>query len=207
MDEVVTGFGRLGRWFGCERYGLEPDMIVAAKGITSGYMPLGAVICGPRVQEPFFRRDSVTLRHGYTYSGHPTGCAVALANVKILRDENLVEQVATLEPVLASEVGRLSAHPLVGDVRSAGLIAGVEVAAAAKAAAPDLVERVAREARERGVLLRPLLGHTLQISPPFVITPEEIRHLVDVLYESFDAAQADPRVPASAAESPAAPAP
>jgi adenosylmethionine-8-amino-7-oxononanoate aminotransferase len=207
MDEVVTGFGRLGRWFGCERYGLQPDVIVAAKGITSGYMPLGAVICSPRVQEPFFRRDSVTLRHGYTYSGHPTACAVALANAKILRDESLVERVATLEPVLASEVARLSAHPLVGEVRSAGLMAGVEVDGEARAAAPDLVERVATEARERGVLLRPLLGHTLQISPPFVITPEEIRHLVDVLHESFDAVQGQSRVAASTAESPAAPAP
>lgn len=189
MDEVVTGFGRLGSWFGSERYGIRPDMIVCAKGITSGYLPLGAVICGTRVQEPFFRGDGITFRHGYTYSGHPTACAVALANIKILRDEHLVERVSELEPFLRSELDRLSVHPLVGEVRTAGLMAGVGIEGEALAVDPDLPEIVAKEARQRGVLVRPLVGHTLQISPPFVITPEEIRLLVDVLDESLTAAQ------------------
>ncbi len=84
VDEVITGFGRLGRWFGSERYHIEPDLLVCAKGITSGYIPLGAVVCAARVAEPFWRGDAGMFRHGYTYSGHATSCAVALANIDIL---------------------------------------------------------------------------------------------------------------------------
>jgi adenosylmethionine-8-amino-7-oxononanoate aminotransferase len=190
MDEVVTGFGRLGSWFGSQRYDVMPDIVVCAKGITSGYIPLGAVICGTRVQAPFFQADAIMLRHGYTYSGHPTACAVALANIAIIRNESLVERVRELEPILISEVERLASHPIVDDVRAVGLMAGIDIADEALSVAPSVADDVARAARERGVLVRPLLGRTLQISPPFVIDAAEIRFLIDVLDESLTIAQA-----------------
>jgi adenosylmethionine-8-amino-7-oxononanoate aminotransferase len=191
MDEVVTGFGRLGHWFGSDRYGLEPDLMVCAKGITSGYLPLGAVICGPTVQEPFSGEDSIVFRHGYTYAGHPTGCAVALRNLEIIEDENLIDRAADLEPVLAARLAPVADHPLVGEVRSAGLIAGVELHPLALAGKPTLADAVALEMRDRGVILRALVGHTLQISPPLIVSEDEISVIVDTLVATLDAALAE----------------
>ena len=100
-DEVICGFGRLGTWFGCHRFGITPDMITCAKGITSGYLPLGAVIASPRLQEPFWTTPGAALfRHGYTYSGHPSVCAAGLANLDVLEREGLLERVSRLEQVL-----------------------------------------------------------------------------------------------------------
>src|SRR5580692_6722132 len=99
-DEVITGFGRLGHWFASERFGLDPDMITCAKGLTSGYAPLGAVLVGPRVAEPFWRPGTAEVfRHGYTYQSHPTACAVGLANLDLLEREQLIGRVAELESV------------------------------------------------------------------------------------------------------------
>jgi putrescine aminotransferase len=186
-DEVVTGFGRVGRWFASERYGIEPDMILCAKGISSGYLPVGAVIVGDRVREALWSAQAGAFRHGYTYSGHPAGCAVALANIEIIEQEGLLEHVTALEPVLQAELGALVSHPLVAEVRVAGLLCGVELSAEARAADPRLIERVVTDARERGVLVRNLLGATLQISPPLVIEAQELRLLADTLRESLDA--------------------
>jgi putrescine aminotransferase len=186
-DEVVTGFGRVGRWFASERYGIEPDMILCAKGISSGYLPVGAVIVGDRVREALWSAQAGAFRHGYTYSGHPAGCAVALANIEIIEQEGLLEHVTALEPVLQAELGALVSHPLVAEVRVGGLLCGVELSAEARAADPRLIERVVTDARERGVLVRNLLGATLQISPPLVIEAQELRLLADTLRESLDA--------------------
>jgi adenosylmethionine-8-amino-7-oxononanoate aminotransferase len=189
-DEVVTGFGRLGEWFACERLGIVPDLLVGAKGLTSGYAPLGVVIAGARVRDALWADGLGPFRHGYTYSGHPTSCAVALANLDVIEREQLVPRVRELEPVLAEAVGRLRAHPLVGEVRSIGLLAGVELHPDALERDPLLVEKVVVAARERGVLVRNLLGRTLQISPPFVITAEELGLLASVLAEALDDAGA-----------------
>jgi putrescine aminotransferase len=186
-DEVVTGFGRLGRWFGSERYDIEPDMIVCAKGLSSGYMPVGAVIVADGVRETLWSAQAGAFRHGYTYSGHPAGCAVALANIDIIENEGLVERTAQMESVLRAELGALAPHPLVQEVRVAGLLCGVELSAEARQNDPTLVERVVVDARSRGVLVRNLLGATLQISPPLVIEPQELRLLADTLRESLDA--------------------
>jgi putrescine---pyruvate transaminase len=191
IDEVITGFGRLGRWFGCSRFGIKPDVLVGAKGVTSGYAPLGLVVCGPRLQEPFWRGDGAIFRHGYTYSAHPTACAVGLANLDALERERLVEHVAELEPVLAREISRLTRHPLVADVRTCGLLAGVELSADALNRVPELADRVVTEARQRGLLTRALVGKTFQISPPFVITEEEIGTIVDTLQQALDAVAHD----------------
>jgi adenosylmethionine-8-amino-7-oxononanoate aminotransferase/carbon monoxide dehydrogenase subunit G len=188
-DEVITGFGRLGRWFGCERYGFVPDLLVFAKGITSGYMPLGGVVVGLRVQEPFWSGDGTWFRHGYTYSGHAAACAAGLANLDILEREHLVERVAELEPLLADQVHSLGDHSLVCETRAIGLTAAVEVDAEALDREPALLDRVVALAREHGVLTRSLRGCALHISPPFVIAPGQIEAMVDALRRALDDAR------------------
>jgi putrescine---pyruvate transaminase len=189
-DEVITGFGRLGAWFGSGRFALEPDMITSAKGLTSGYAPLGAVIIGARVAEPFWREGSrEVFRHGYTYSAHPTACAVGLANLDLLEREQLIGRVAELEPVLAGALAPLADHELVGEVRSGtGLLAGVEIAEEARAEDPGLPARLVTDIRERGVITRLLRGVALQVSPPFVVTPAELDRVAETFAAALDAA-------------------
>jgi len=190
-DEVITGFGRLGRWFGSERLGIEPDLITCAKAITSGYLPLGAVIAGERVQEPFWSHPGNLFRHGFTYSGHPTACAAGLANLDLMARERLVERVAELEPVLAAAVEPLRAAPLVSEVRAGlGLLAAVEFDADARAADPGLVDRIVHSCRDHGVLTRGLAGRALQISPPYVITEAELHSVAAGMAAAIDAVAA-----------------
>jgi putrescine---pyruvate transaminase len=188
-DEVITGFGRLGRWFGCERFGFTPDLLVFAKGVTSGYMPLGGVVVGPRVQEPFWRGEGIWFRHGYTYSGHAAACAAGLANLDILEREHLVERVAELETGFAEKVHSLAKHPLVGETRAIGLVGAVELAAPELEREPELVERAVAVASEYGVLTRSLRGRALHLSPAFIIEPEQIDGLVDGLRRALEAIQ------------------
>ena len=188
-DEVITGFGRTGAWFASERFALDPDMIITAKGLSSGYAPIGAVIAGARVAEPFWRPGSAEVfRHGYTYAGHPTACAVAAANLDLIEREHLVARVASLEPVLADALAPLAGHNLVAEVRAGtGLLAAVEIAEDARTADPGLGPRLVAEIRERGVITRLLRGAALQISPPFVITEGEIGRIAAVFGAAFDA--------------------
>src|ERR1700722_1116706 len=190
-DEVITGFGRTGSWFGSERFGLEPDLMTLAKGLTSGYAPLGAVVAGPRVAEPFWRPGSTEIfRHGYTYQAHPTACAVGLANLEVIEREQLVPRVAELEGVLAARLRPLAAHPLVAQGRAGtGLVAAVEIDAEARTADPALGARLVAAARERGGVTRLLRGVALQVSPPFVITESEIDQIAAVFGEVLDAEQ------------------
>jgi adenosylmethionine-8-amino-7-oxononanoate aminotransferase len=179
-DEVITGFGRLGTWFGCERFGIGPDLITAAKGITSGYVPLGAVVASERVAEPFWKSGGTELlRHGYTYSGHATACAVALANLDVIESEGLLERVRSLEATVEDALRPLALHDLVREVRTVGLLAAVELE-------EGYADRVAAEALERGVITRALRGVALQISPPFVITEEQLRHVALVIEQSVE---------------------
>ena len=182
-DEVVTGFGRLGRWFGCQRLGIEPDLITCAKAITSGYLPLGAVVISARVQEPFWTEPGRAIfRHGFTYSGHPAACAAGLANLDLMEHEELVDRVAEMEPVLARIVAPLADLSLVSEVRAGlGLLAAVEIDPDARAADPGLVERIVAGCRRNGVLTRGLAGRALQVSPPYVISEEELVKVADVI--------------------------
>jgi len=188
-DEVITGFGRTGAWLASERFALDPDMITTAKGLSSGYAPIGAVIASTRVAEPFWRPGSAEVfRHGYTYSGHPAACAVAAANLDLIEREQLVARVAGLEPVLARALAPLAGHDLVAEVRAGtGLLAAVEIAEDARTAAPGLGPRLVAEIRERGVITRLLRGVALQISPPFVITEAELARIAEVFSAAFDA--------------------
>jgi adenosylmethionine-8-amino-7-oxononanoate aminotransferase len=183
-DEVITGFGRTGMLWGSQRYGISPDLITFAKGVTSGYMPLGGVLVGRRVAEPFWEPGGgpgAVFRHGYTYSGHAGACAAAMANLDIIEREGLVARVAALEPVFEAALRSLEDAPLVGEVRAVGLMGAVALRPDLLAADPGLVERVVGAALERGVATRVLRGHAIHVSPAFVITESEIAQLVDAL--------------------------
>jgi len=187
-DEVVTGYGRVGTWFASERFELDPDMITSAKGLSSGYLPIGAVITGSKVAEPFWKPGSKEVfRHGYTYSGHPAAAAVALANLDLIEREQLVQRVAALEPVLAKAVAPLTSHPGVSAVRSGtGLLAAVEIAEDYRSADPGIGQRLVKAVRDRGVITRLLRGIALQISPPFVITEAELAQIAEAFAGAFD---------------------
>jgi putrescine aminotransferase len=184
LDEVITGFGRTGEWFATGRFGLSPDLITVAKGITSGYIPLGGVIASRRIAEPFWTAGTQHMfRHGYTYAGHATACAVGLANLEVIEREGLVQRVRELEPVLAGALAPLADHPAVADVR-----AGVGLLAAVELADPSKLQAVVDAAYERGVLVRAIRGVALQVSPPFVITEDEIATTARVFGEALDEA-------------------
>src|SRR3984957_2377236 len=187
-DEVICGFGRTGEWFGSDRFGIEPDLMTLAKGLTSGYLPLGAVLASPTIAAPFWREGSAEIfRHGYTYSADPAACAVGLANLDIIEREQLVARVRELEPALAGARAPLTGHELVSQVRTgAGLLAGIEISAAAREADAGLGARIVTAARERGVITRLLRGVALQVSPPFVITTAELQQLAEVLTAALD---------------------
>jgi adenosylmethionine-8-amino-7-oxononanoate aminotransferase len=168
--------------FASERFGIEPDIMLTAKGITSGYLPLGAVIVGERVWEPFWADGSeLIFRHALTYSGHASACAAAHANLDILEREQLVDRVRSLETVLEAALRPLEAHTLVREVRSGiGLLTAIQLHDSALAA------RTAARCVENGVLGRQLNDGSLHISPPFIITEDEIKTLAEVIGEALD---------------------
>jgi adenosylmethionine-8-amino-7-oxononanoate aminotransferase len=179
-DEVITGFGRTGRMFASERYGLQSDLVTFAKGVTSGYAPLGGILVAPSVWEPYFSpQRQLTFRHGVTYSGHATACAVAETNLDILQKEHLLERAEKLELTLHHELDSLNDLDAVEDTRVAGFLGGVSLRADldAPAIADDLVER--------GYIVRALRGNTLQLSPPLVTTDEQVVQLAAALRESL----------------------
>jgi len=180
-DEVITGFGRMGTMFGSQRFGIEPDMITFAKGVTSGYMPLGGVLVGERVRAPFWDEPvaGAVFRHGYTYSGHSGAAAAALANLDILEREDLVGRVRMLEPKLDASVRRLAGAPMVGEIRTIGLTAAVAIKPEALEADPATPDKVVAAALRHGVASRVLRAHAIHISPPFVITEDQIDRMVD----------------------------
>ena len=184
LDEVITGFGRTGEWFGARRWGIRPDVMTFAKGITSGYVPLGATAVSDEVFDVFYRQEELSgpFRHGNTYSGHPTACAAALANLRILEEEDLVGNARRVGEHLLRGLQSLQRHGCVGHVDGVGLLARVELVAdrdTRRPFPPQLAvgERVARRARELGVILRPL-GDVLSFSPPLCLTTDEADRIV-----------------------------
>ena len=187
-DEVITGFGRTGHMFASQRWGIAPDLVTMAKGITSGYAPLGGVLVAPRVADRFFAGpDAPIFRHGLTYSGHATACAVALANLDVLAEESLVAQARRLEAVLEQMVKPLRDSDLVVDVRAgAGFLAGVQLRA--EVDADPIIDACVKS----GVLIRTIHDNTLQICPPFVCTDDDVAQIVDaidVALASYDGPQ------------------
>jgi len=187
IDAVICGFGRLGSWFGVERWGIEPDLVVFAKGVTSGYQPLGGVVVSGRVAEPFWSvPGSPVLRHGPTYAGHPACCAAALVNLDILEQEGLLARGRELEGDLFAALSALADEPSVAEVRGGvGLMAAVGLDPELLAADGTAVARVAMAARQRGVLVRPL-GSSLAVSPPLTATPEHFELITDALAWALD---------------------
>jgi adenosylmethionine-8-amino-7-oxononanoate aminotransferase len=187
LDEVITGFGRTGNMFAAEQFGLDPDLITFAKGVTSGYAPLGGVLVSSTIWQPFYLDDPATpiFRFGSTYSGHATACAVAMANLDVLEKDNLIPVVSELEQLLDRLLKQLQVHhSSVVDVRVAGFLGGVTLAreVSAEYAADSLVEL--------GFISRPLAGNTLQISPPFITTEEELTQFVNAIDHVVSAAEA-----------------
>jgi putrescine aminotransferase len=181
IDSVICGFGRLGTWFGVERWEeVRPDLITFAKGVTSGYLPLGGVIASGAVAAPFFEAPGgPMLRHGATYAGHPSCCAAALCVLDIYERENLIPRGRELEQPLLDALAPLADDELVSEVRGGlGLLAAVQLAPEVLENDPAAVAKVAAGARDAGVLLRPLLG-SLAVSPPLVIEQEHIDAIAD----------------------------
>jgi putrescine aminotransferase len=187
VDEVITGFGRTGKMFASERFGITPDMLLFAKGVTSGYMPLGGVLVCGRVAEPFWAEDSeLVFRHGLTYQAHASVCAAAMTNLSILAQEDLVDRAAALEQPLDQALRSLEGHDAVLEVRSGvGLLGAVRLVDAATAA------KVIAYCLDHGVITRAIGdGETLHVSPPFVIEEAEIYRAVEVMADALDRAHA-----------------
>ena len=188
-DEVITGFGRTGRWFALEHWGVEPDMMTIAKAITSAYVPLAGFLVSDRVHRTVQAAPEDTkFMHGYTNAGHPTACAVGLRNLQIMEDEGLVERAAVLGERLLAGLRSLQGHPHVGDVRGLGLLGGVELVADKAARTPfppsdKIGPRVIRSMRERGLISR-AKGDSVLFAPPLVTTDAQIDRIVEVLAES-----------------------
>jgi adenosylmethionine-8-amino-7-oxononanoate aminotransferase len=189
-DEVITGFGRTGEMFASHRYGITPDLVTMAKGITSGYAPLGGVLVAPTVSDKFFAGapggDAPMFRHGLTCSGHATACVVAHANLDVIEDEQLVARSAHLETVLEKAVEPLRDHALVAEVRAGhGFMAGIQLV---EGAAGDAVAEACTDA---GVLIRTIYNNTLQICPPFVTTEDEVGLIAETITTALDNARAN----------------
>jgi len=197
-DEVICGYGRVGDWFASRRFGLEPDMVTFAKGITSGYIPLGGLIVGPRIAEPFWNGEAGMFRHGYTYSGHATATAAAHPNLDIMEREQLPARALELELELTQALAPLVDHPLVTEVRSGlGVIAGVQPDPELVAADPTLPDRLRLACRANGVLTRTLVGGALQVSPALTVTRAQLDEMVAGFAAALD--QVAATVPAGAA--------
>ncbi len=190
-DEVITGFGRSGTWFGFQQFGSDPDLITLAKGLSSGYLPLGAVGAKDHVYDAFLGGPGEAFMSGATYNGHPLCSAAGLANLAIIEREKLVERCAEVGPYLQEGLKTLLKHPIVGDVRGVGLVAGIEYVQdkATREWFPRSVGAAAKirdEAFKRGVFVRLLGGgHVHAVAPPFIITHEQIDTVVSVLDESI----------------------
>lgn len=177
-DEVISGFGRLGRWFGCERYGFTPDLMTCAKGISSGYVPLAAVVASGRVRAPFWDESAGPFLHGGTYAGHPGACVAGLVNLDIIERESLVGRAAELESTLRDLLAPLADLSGVVEVRCAGLAGAIELEPDLLSEHPTVGLQVVAAARERGVISRFLRGVALQISPPLVVAEDELATIV-----------------------------
>lgn len=184
-DEVITGFGRLGTRFGSERYGIDADIMVLSKQITSSYQPLGAVLINERVAGPVAEHSGKlgTFGHGYTASGHPVATAVALENLRIIDERGLIAHAAEMGALMHELLRGYADHPLVGEVRGAGLIAGVELVADKASRRPfDPLGKAGAYAYERahdhGLIVRGIQD-TVAFCPPLIITPEQVRDMVE----------------------------
>jgi adenosylmethionine-8-amino-7-oxononanoate aminotransferase len=199
-DEVVTGFGRLGHWFASESvFGVVPDIITCAKGLTSGYLPLGATIISDRLFDEIVaaERAAITFKNGYTYSGHPVCCAAALKNIEIIENEGLLEHVREISPRFQARLRELARHPIVGDARGMGLVGCIEGRPAPGMSETDRLKidaefgaRVDAKCEEMGLIVRPLINMCV-FSPPLIITAPQIDLMFDILDRAIGQVEAE----------------
>ncbi len=189
-DEVITGFGRTGRWFALEHWGVQPDIMSVAKAITSAYVPLAGTIYSKRIHDAILHAPAdKKFMLGYTNAGHPTACAVALRNLRIIEDEGLVQRAEEMGQRLLEGLGALREHPNVGDVRGLGLIAGVELVADKSTRAPfepseGIGARMLREMRSRGLVTR-VKGDSVLFAPPLIVQPAQLDRIISIFEESL----------------------
>jgi putrescine aminotransferase len=188
-DEVICGFGRTGNWFGSDTYQISPDLMTVAKGITSGYLPLSAVMVGDAVADAIEHHGG-EFAHGYTYSGHPTACAVALANLELLNEGGIVSRCRSeIAPYFQEQVRKLDGHPMVGEVRGVGMLAGIELVDPASGKRWDANAKVGTRTRDacmqNGVVSR-AIGDTMVLAPPLVTEPVDLDAMVARLHRSID---------------------
>ena len=190
VDEVICGFGRLGAWFGSDYYRLQPDLMPIAKGLSSGYLPIGGVMVGDRVADLLIA-EGEEFYHGFTYSGHPVACAVALANIAILRDEKIIENVRdNTGPYLEKRWNELAGHPLVGETRGVGFLRALELVKNKHTREFfDPVGDVGQICRDfcfnNGLVMR-AIRDTMVVSPPLIMTREQIDELIELVNKCLD---------------------
>ncbi len=189
-DEVITGFGRLGSWFGADHFGTRPDFMPFAKGVTSGYLPLGGVFVSDRVAEVLIEKAG-EFAHGYTYSGHPTACAVAIANIQLIQREGLVERIRNdIGPYLQKQWAELADHPLVGETRMVGLMGAMELVKSKDPLQrfPDKqpVGTLCRDLCIEGGLVMRAVGNTMICAPPFILSHAEADELIEKARHTLD---------------------
>ena len=182
FDEVITGFGRLGAAFAVQRFGVVPDLVTMAKGISNAAVPMGAVVASEAIHDVFMNAGGIEFPHGYTYSAHPLACAAAIATLDLYAHERLFARAAELEPHFQDMAHRLAGLPGVIDVRGLGLVAGIELAPRGKPGARAYDVFVA--AYRAGLLIR-VTGDTIALSPPLIVTREQIDEIGDVLAEAI----------------------
>jgi 4-aminobutyrate--pyruvate transaminase len=192
-DEVICGFGRTGQMFGCQTFGIRPDILTCAKMLTSGYQPMSAMMVAPGIFEALLRQSEKlgVFGHGFTYSGHPVPAAVALETLAIYRERDIVGHVRKVAPVLQDGLRALADHPLVGEARGVGLVGALELVRDKRTrqsfeAKAGVGPRVVANAQKRGAIIRSLPGDSLSFSPPLIIEPHEIRELLDAVKGALD---------------------
>jgi adenosylmethionine-8-amino-7-oxononanoate aminotransferase len=198
LDEVMAGFGRAGAWLALDQHDVVPDLITFAKGVTSGYFPLGGVMISDRLMEELRRSNhpDAMFAHGLTYSSHPIGCAVALKNLDLMED-GVLDHVRTVGPYFQARLKTLEELPLVGEVRGLGLMACIECVADRDSMNPlkldnEVGKRIDKHCQELGLLVRPLINMCV-MSPPLIITREQIDVMVGILREGIERTMVDLR--------------
>ncbi|RWR10061.1 aspartate aminotransferase family protein [Siminovitchia fortis] len=190
-DEVINGFGRTGKMFACEHYDIVPDVLLLAKGISSGYVQLGAVVLREKLHKELIELSPGVLMHGFTYSGHPTACAVGLKNIEIMENENMVENSRVMGDLLAEKLTELQKETdIVGEVRHLGLLGAVEIVKNQETGerfAEKVTPKIVAAARERGLILRNVVyweKDTIVYSPPLCMTEEDVNEFASILKEA-----------------------
>ncbi|GFP93807.1 gamma aminobutyrate transaminase 3 chloroplastic [Phtheirospermum japonicum] len=194
-DEVICAFGRVGTMFGCDKYGIKPDLVTLAKALSSAYMPIGAVLVSPEVYDVVHSQSNQlgVFSHGFTYSGHPVACAVALETLRIYKERNILDQVNKIAPKFQDGVKAFSNSPIIGEIRGTGLILGTEFADNKSPNDPFPPEwgvgaYFGAQCEKHGMLVR-VAGDNIMMSPPFIMTPEEIDELIEIYGKALKATE------------------